>query len=44
MFFLIEHKDKNCNARTGKIKLKHGEVEVPVFMLCQWEHRLLLRL
>ncbi len=32
MFFKIEHKDKNCDARIGKINLAHGEVEVPVFM------------
>ncbi len=32
MFFQIEHKDENCKARTGKISLAHGEVEVPVFM------------
>ncbi len=32
MFFQIEHKDKHCAARKGKIFLEHGIVEVPVFM------------
>jgi queuine tRNA-ribosyltransferase len=32
MFFQMEHKDKHCEARTGKIFLEHGVVEFPVFM------------
>jgi queuine tRNA-ribosyltransferase len=32
MEFLLEHKDKNTNARAGKLSLPHGEVLTPVFM------------
>lgn len=30
--YQLIHKDKNSNARIGKIKTKHGEIETPVFM------------
>lgn len=30
--YQLKHKDKNCDARIGKIKTKHGEIETPVFM------------
>lgn len=30
--YQLKHKEKNCDARIGKIKTKHGEIETPVFM------------
>ena len=30
--FSLEHRDKNSNARAGKIITSHGEIETPVFM------------
>ncbi len=32
MFFKIETKDKESNARTGIIKTDHGEIKTPIFM------------
>lgn len=32
MFFRIQHKDSNSNARTGLLKTDHGSVQTPVFM------------
>ncbi|MBG0765002.1 MAG: tRNA-guanine transglycosylase, partial [Tissierellales bacterium] len=30
--FNIEYKSKETNARVGKIKTLHGEIETPIFM------------
>lgn len=30
--FVINHQDKNSNARTGELRLSHGKVKTPVFM------------
>ena len=32
MKFIVNHKDKNSGARSGKIKTSHGEINTPVFM------------
>jgi queuine tRNA-ribosyltransferase len=32
MSFKLLHKDKTTNARLGKLKLHHGEIDTPVFM------------
>ncbi len=32
MFFKVETKDKDSNARTGVIKTDHGEIKTPIFM------------
>lgn len=30
--FTVEHRDPQCGARAGRLRLAHGEVETPIFM------------
>ena len=30
--FIIKHKESSCKARTGILRLTHGDVKTPVFM------------